>query len=141
VVENLAGKMPAIKMILVAAGLIVKEDQLLITQRRPGKHGALKWEFPGGKIEMDEDPRKCLEREIREELGIKVEAQQIVETVFHKYPDRSVLLLFYRCRFISGEPVAIDCHNFCWIKPSQLNDFDFLEADLDFIRRLATKNL
>jgi 8-oxo-dGTP diphosphatase len=128
-------------MILVAAGLIISDGLLLITQRPPGKHGALKWEFPGGKIEKDEDPRKTLEREIREELGIEVEAQEIVETVFHKYPDRSVLLLFYKCRFLSGEPAAIDCHNFCWIKPTQLNDFDFLEADLDFIRGLATKTL
>jgi 8-oxo-dGTP diphosphatase len=128
-------------MILVAAGLIVKEGLLLITQRPPGKHGALKWEFPGGKIEKDENPRKTLEREIREELGIEVETQEIVETVFHKYPDRSVLLLFYKCRFLSGEPAAIDCHSFCWVKLSQLNEFDFLEADLDFIHKIATKAL
>ncbi len=128
-------------MILVAAGLIVKDDLLLITQRPIGKHGALKWEFPGGKIEEDEDPRKTLEREIREELGINVEAQQVVETIFHKYADRSVLLFFYKCRFISGEPSAIDCHSFCWVKPSQLTEFDFLEADLDFIRKLSIQTL
>ncbi|HSE42502.1 MAG TPA: (deoxy)nucleoside triphosphate pyrophosphohydrolase [Acidobacteriota bacterium] len=126
-------------MIFVAAGLIFKDGLLLIAQRPPGKHGALKWEFPGGKIEKDEDPRKTLQREIREELGIEIETNEIVETVFHKYPERSVLLLFYKCRFISGEPSAIDCHDFRWVKPSQLNDFDFLEADLDFIRRLASQ--
>jgi mutator protein MutT len=126
-------------MILVAAGLIFKDGLLLIAQRPPGKHGALKWEFPGGKIEKDEDPRKTLQREIREELAIEIEANEIVETVFHRYPERSVLLLFYKCRYISGEPSAIDCHDFCWIKPSQLNDFDFLEADLDFIRRLSNQ--
>ena len=127
-------------MILVAAGLIFKDGLLLIAQRPPGKHGALKWEFPGGKIEEDEDPRKTLQREIREELGIEIEADEIVETVFHRYPERSVLLLFYKCRYISGEPSAIDCHDFRWIKLSQLNEFDFLEADLDFIRRLASQN-
>ncbi len=124
-------------MILVAAGLIFNNALLLITQRPPGKHGALKWEFPGGKIENDEDPRKCLEREIQEELGIEIKAEEIVETIYHRYPERSVLLLFYRCQWIQGEPQAIECNAFAWTDPAHLTEYDFLEADLDFIRRLA----
>lgn len=123
-------------MILVAAGIVLREGKILITQRPPGKHGALKWEFPGGKIEPDEDPRDCLSREVQEELGIRIGVQDIVETVFHRYADRSVLLLFYRCRWESGEPQAIECASFAWADPASLTDFDFLEADLDFIRRL-----
>jgi 8-oxo-dGTP diphosphatase len=126
-------------MILVAAGLIFKSGSLLITQRPAGKHGAFKWEFPGGKVESDEDPRKTLEREIEEELGIKVKAENIIETIHHRYPDRSVLLLFYRCQWISGEPEPIECNAIAWSDPAHLTDYDFLEADLDFIRRLAHK--
>jgi 8-oxo-dGTP diphosphatase len=127
-------------MILVAAGLIFKNDSLLITQRPAGKHGAFKWEFPGGKVEDDEDPRKTLEREIQEELGIQVKAEDIIETIHHRYPDRSVLLLFYKCQWISGEPQPIECNAIAWSDPAHLTDYDFLEADLDFIRRLAQKS-
>lgn len=128
-------------MILVAAGLIFRNGSLLITQRPAGKHGAFKWEFPGGKVEHDEDPRKTLEREIQEELGIEVKAGDIIETIHHRYPDRSVLLLFYRCELISGEPQPIDCNALAWTDPAHLTEYDFLEADLDFIRRLAQKSL
>ncbi len=128
-------------MILVAAGLIYKNGSLLITQRPEGKHGALKWEFPGGKVEDDEDPRRCLEREIQEELGIEIKAEDIIETIHHRYPDRSVLLLFYRCQWIAGEPQAIECNAIAWSDPARLTEYDFLEADLDFIRRLAQKSL
>jgi 8-oxo-dGTP diphosphatase len=124
-------------MIIVAAGLIYKGPKLLIAQRPPGKHGALKWEFPGGKIEEEEDPRDCLKREVREELGIEINVGRIVETIFHRYPERSVLWLFYECSWISGEPEAIDCHAFAWAEHSELADFDFLEADIDFIRSLT----
>jgi 8-oxo-dGTP diphosphatase len=127
-------------MILVSAGLIFKNSSLLITQRPAGKHGAFKWEFPGGKVEDDEDPRECLEREIQEELGIKVKAENIIETIHHRYPDRSVLLLFYRCQWISGEPQPIECNAIAWSDPAHLTDYDFLDADLDFIRRLAQKS-
>jgi len=127
-------------MILVSAGLIFKDGSWLITQRPAGKHGAFKWEFPGGKVEHDEDPRACLEREIQEELGIEVKAEDIIETIHHRYPDRSVLLLFYRCRWISGEPQPIECNAIAWSDPAHLTDYDFLEADLDFIRRLAQKS-
>lgn len=124
-------------MIVVAAGLIHKDGKLLITQRPRGSHGALKWEFPGGKLEENEDPKECLRREIREELGVKVEVERIEDVVFHRYADRSVLLLFYNCKFVSGEPENKQCHDFAWTLPQNLPDFDFMEADLDFIRRLA----
>ena len=127
-------------MILVAAGLIYREGRLLIAQRPPGKHGALKWEFPGGKVEADEDPRDCLVREAREELAIEIEVRKIVETVFHRYPERSVLLLFYDCRWVSGEPRLLDCNNFAWAEPSQLADYDFLQADVAFIRRFNQRD-
>jgi 8-oxo-dGTP diphosphatase len=124
-------------MIVVAAGLIHKDGKLLITQRPHGTHGALKWEFPGGKLEENEDPKECLKREIREELGVKVEVDRIEDVLFHRYPDRSVLLLFYNCRLVSGEPEKKQCHAFAWTLPKSLPDFDFMEADLGFIHKLA----
>ena len=124
-------------MIIVVAGLIYRENKLLIAQRPSGKHGALKWEFPGGKLEDDEDPRDCLVREIKEEMDIDVAVDQIAEVLFHRYPDRSVLLLFYNCRYVNGEVRPLECADFAWVTPPQLLDYDFLSADLDLIQRLS----
>ena len=123
-------------MILVAAGLIYRDGKLLITQRPPGKHGALKWEFPGGKVESEEDPRDALTREVREELGVEITVHEIVETIFHRYSERTVLLLFYKCHWLSGEPETDDCNSFAWAGPSHLAGYDFLEADLGLIRKI-----
>ncbi len=123
-------------MILVAAGFIFRDGRLLITQRLPGKHGALKWEFPGGKVEPDEDPRDSLIREVREELAVEITVHEISETIFHRYPERTVLLLFYKCRWLSGEPQTLGCHAFAWADPSHLANYDFLEADLGLIRKI-----
>ncbi len=125
-------------MLFVTAGLIYRDDgRLLIAQRPEGKQGALKWEFPGGKIEEDEDPPDCLRREVMEELGVVIDVGPVVDVVFHRYPDRSVLLLFYECRWKSGEPSSIGCKSFAWVKREELPGCDFLEADLDFIRRYS----
>jgi 8-oxo-dGTP diphosphatase len=126
-------------VIVVSAGLIEKDGKLLITQRPPNSHGALKWEFPGGKLEQDEDPRECLRREVMEELKIQIEVGEIVDVVFHRYPERSVLVLFYACRWVSGDPVSLGVRDFAWCRPQRLNQFDFLEADLDFIEKLSKK--
>ena len=126
-------------MLIVVAGIIYREGKLLIAQRPEGKHGASKWEFPGGKLEVDEDPRSCLIREVKEELNIDIAVEQITEVIHHRYPDRAVLLLFFQCRYVTGEVRAIDCADFAWVEPSRLPDYDFLAADLDLITRLAKK--
>ena len=128
-------------MLIVVAGLIERDDKLLITQRPPQKHGALKWEFPGGKLEEGEDPRNCLIREIKEELNLEVAVHRIAEVIFHRYPDRSVLVLFYSCTWVAGEPQAIDCADFAWVERAHLMSYDFLEADLDLIKHLAERRL
>jgi 8-oxo-dGTP diphosphatase len=122
-------------VIYVTAGLIFRQGKLLITRRPEHKPGALKWEFPGGKIEDNEDPRLCLAREVREELAVDIEVGRVIDIVFHRYPDRSVVLLFFECRWVSGEPVPLGCSALAWVAPADLPQYDFLEADLDFIRR------
>jgi len=125
-------------MLIVVAGLIYRGERLLIAQRPAGKHGALKWEFPGGKLEEEEDPRDCLIREIKEEMDIEVRVDRIAEVLFHRYTDRSVLLLFYVCTYIGGEVRAVECADFVWVQPSELPRYDFLAADTDLIQRLAS---
>ena len=95
-------------MIVVAAGLVVRDGRVLISRRPEGRHQGGKWEFPGGKLEVGESPEEALVRELREELGIETKTGRIREVKFYQYPDRDVLLLFYWSRLVSGWPRKID---------------------------------
>ena len=120
-------------MIAVVAALIVRDGKLMIAQRPAGKHMAGKWEFPGGKIEKDETPERALERELCEELGVKTETGRIYYAIHHSYPEKDVLLLFYRSRLIEGEPRPIEEADIRWIEEAQIRDFDWAEADAPLI--------
>ena len=97
-------------VIEVAAGLVFRNGQLLITQRRLHDHLGGLWEFPGGKREGNETFAACLTRELKEELGIAVEVGELFDDVTHAYPERTVRIRFFRCRWIKHEPQAIACH-------------------------------
>src|SRR6266567_9219754 len=88
---------PASEPIEVAAGLVLRDGQLLITQRRGGDHLGGLWEFPGGKRERHETFEACLRRELKEELGIEVEVHRLFDSITYAYPEKLVRLNFYRC--------------------------------------------
>ena len=78
---------------LVMAAIIEDKGKFLITQRPENVHNGDRWEFPGGKVDFGEDPRYALEREIDEELGIKVEAEDILELSSHVYDEKKHIVL------------------------------------------------
>lgn len=123
-------------MIEVAAGLVFRAQRLLITQRQSGAHLGGLWEFPGGKREPGETYEGCLARELREELGIEVEVQELIEEVKHEYPEKTVRLRFFRCAWREHEPRAIGCAALAWITAEQLSDYPFPPADARLLQRL-----
>jgi mutator protein MutT len=126
------------RVIDVAAALVFREGRLLITQRHAGAHLGGLWEFPGGKREPNETFPACLIRELREELGIEVEVGQLVESLTHAYPEKTVHLKFYRCRWKQHEPQPLGCPAFRWVSAAALKDYDFPAADarlLEMLRR------
>ena len=86
----------------VAAGLIFRTGKLLIAQRHRDVHLGGLWEFPGGKREPDESFEQCLARELREELGIEVVVGELVESLTHQYPEKTVRLQFYLSLYPGG---------------------------------------
>ncbi|MCG3172275.1 MAG: putative 8-oxo-dGTP diphosphatase 2 [Myxococcota bacterium] len=123
--------------IVVAAGLIFRGGLLLISQRPPGRHGALQWEFPGGKVHEGESVESALARELEEELGVRVRVHERMELIQHDYPGKSVEIHFHRCSLLEGEPRPLDVHAIAWTGREELNSYDFLEADRAFIAALV----
>jgi len=123
-------------IIQVAAGLVFREGRLLITQRPPGGHLAGLWEFPGGKRETDESFEDCLRRELREELGIEIDVGELVESITHEYPGKSVHLQFYRCAWRAHEPRPLGCAALAWIERGELELYEFPAADARLLVRL-----
>ena len=124
------------RLVEVAAGLIFRAGKLLIAQRRPGDHLGGLWEFPGGKREAGETFKRCLAREVKEELGMQVEPTELVEAITHRYPEKTVRLRFFRCLWRNHEPKPLGCQAFAWIERNQLDQFDFPAADARLLQKL-----
>jgi 8-oxo-dGTP diphosphatase len=122
----------------VVAGLIFKDNQILVCQRTRHQTMPLKWEFPGGKIEEGEQPRDALRRELNEELGIDATIGQEVARIRHEYKNGSAVeLRFYAVREYKGEIENRIFKDMRWATRTDLPSFDFLEADLQLVRELA----
>ena len=122
--------------LLVVAAVVERGGRIMICQRGSGVHNALKWEFPGGKLEAGESPEAALARELREELDVEARVGRVRDAVYHRYADRDVLVLFYRCEIIGGEPRPLDCNAVEWVVPEDLMGYDFAGADRAFVKRL-----
>src|SRR5450432_1697854 len=110
--------------------------RVLIAQRPAGKHMAGGWEFPGGKLELGEDRRAGLKRELREEIGIEIETPRPLMRLRHAYPDRDVLLdIWVVCQY-SGEPQALDHQALRWCRQDELETAELLPADKPIVRAL-----
>ncbi len=123
--------------LLVAAAIIEHNGKILLARRRGDVPYPLLWEFPGGKVEPGEDPKNCVIREIREELGVEVAVAGIYDTVFHRYPERDVLVLAYRCHWISGEVRDLEVSAHRLVFPADTANFELLPADVPLAQRIA----
>ena len=121
---------------LVTAALIRDEDRILIAQRGRSKRFGWKWEFPGGKVRVNETPEDCLQREIKEELNLEIQVEEHFHTTHHRYPDFDIELMAFWCSIIGGKLKLEEHEQVCWVTIHEMNDYRFVEADLDLIAAL-----
>jgi A/G-specific adenine glycosylase len=105
----------------VTAAVTLRDDHVLIAQRNASDMLGGLWEFPGGKCEDGESLPDCLMREMREELGVKVTVSDHLITVEHAYSHFRITLHAFRCRLREGPLRCLDCADFRWVLPSELD--------------------
>lgn len=122
----------------VAVAIILRPDHSFLLARRPeGKPYAGYWEFPGGKVEPGESVRAALDREIHEELGLRItEAFPWLTQVF-TYPHATVKLHFYRVTGWQGEPHPHEGQIFSWERAEHVGVTPVLPANGPIFRGLS----
>ncbi len=120
-------------MLQVTCAIIQHADKILICQRSASMKLALKWEFPGGKIETGESKEECLHREVNEELNIDIIVHSPLTMVEYHYAEFSVQLYPFVCSLQSGEVNVLEHTQAIWVDAMQLPNYDWAEADIPIV--------
>jgi mutator protein MutT/uracil-DNA glycosylase family 4 len=127
-------------LIEVTAAVIRRGRRYLVTRRDPAKHLGGLWEFPGGKRERGEPLEACLTRELREELGVRIRVGRRLATVPWAYPERRVLLHFFRCTLVSRRVRPREGQPHRWVTPTELRALPMPPADAAVVAQLASSH-
>lgn len=124
------------KTIEVVAAIIIKDGRVFATQRGYGEFQGW-WEFPGGKMEAGESAQAALKREIREELDVEIEVNELLETVEWDYPNFHLTMHCFICSLLS-ESLHLNEHEAAtWLTHKSLGSVKWLPADEILLDRIA----
>jgi 8-oxo-dGTP diphosphatase len=132
-------------LLVVAAGALINDqNEVLLAQRPESKRLAGKWEFPGGKLEVNESPEEALARELHEELGIRVNPKDCEPFWFlsHDYMEPfgfHLLMPVYTCKIWKGIPKALEHAAIRWVHPRDMGALDMIEADAELVEKLIAQ--
>lgn len=124
------------KIVHVAVGVIIREQQYFLTKRLESAHQGGKWEFPGGKVESGETVAQALHRELKEEVAIDVLSCLPLIEISHDYGDKKVLLDVYIVNNFQNEPIAQEGQQSAWFTLKELKNLEFPAANKAIIEKL-----
>ncbi len=114
--------------------IIIKNENILCAQRSEKMKHPLKWEFPGGKVEVGESLEHCLKREIQEELNISIQVGKALPANHHNYEGGIRIILYpFLCSILSGEIHPKEHKELRWLPVNRLKELDWVEADLPIV--------
>ncbi|MDB9871312.1 (deoxy)nucleoside triphosphate pyrophosphohydrolase [bacterium] len=120
----------------VASGVIIKSNKILIGLRAEGDSGAGMWEFPGGKIELNESSGDAIKRELREELDIKATVNQKIMKYSHRFKNIIYEISFFEINKFTGSIKKNVHDDLQWVELASLKKYRFISGDLLFIDRI-----
>lgn len=137
-VANLGPAFPSMRPnppVPVVCALIEREGKLLLARRPPHKLLPLKWEFAGGKVELDEEPDDAIVREIREELGCEITVVRALPRFTHDYVRVVIEMIPFVCVLSKGspEPHPHEHTEIAWVEPERLLSYDLAAADVPVV--------
>ena len=128
-------------MINVTCAIIYFGSKILVTQRSEKMKLPLKWEFPGGKLELGENEESCIHREIKEEINIEIEIIKKLSNNIHNYGVFKVNLIPFVARHVSGEILLTEHKGYKLLDPAELINLDWAEADLPIVEEFLKENI
>ncbi len=120
-------------MINVTCAIITVDEKILVTQRSEKMELPLKWEFPGGKLESNENEIDCIKREIREELNIEIEVLKTLSNSIYDYGVFKINLIPFVSNYVSGEIILSEHKDYKLLDKSELLNLDWAEADIPIV--------
>jgi 8-oxo-dGTP diphosphatase len=128
-------------MIDVTCALILFGDKILVTQRSSKMNLALKWEFPGGKLEINESEIECIKREIREEINIEIEVIKKLSNSIYDYGTFKINLIPFIAKHKTGEIKLTEHNDYKLLEKSELLNLDWAEADMPIVEEFLKLEL
>ena len=125
--------------IKVIAGILFKNNKILIGRRAAIESSAGMWEFPGGKHERGETHKECLQRELMEELEIDAEIGALYTNYKYPYLENIYDLWFYKVKNFTGE-FKLKVHDKLeWINPEDYSLYNLLPGDTPIFDMIIQK--
>lgn len=124
-------------------GAIIENDnnEILCALRSPKMSLPNMWEFPGGKVEENENLAQAIVREIQEELKCSIESKEVFNDNTHDYEKFIVNLITIKCKIKEGTPIASEHSKLIWLKRENLQSLKWAPADIPAVEQLVKKKV
>jgi len=127
--------------IKVTCGLIYDNEKIFICRRSKNKSLGGFWEFPGGKVERNENYEECLKRELLEELEMEVDIVKHFKTVEHDYETFRIQLISFLCKYKIASYSMNDHDDYMWVMTEELKKMNLTPADMPIAEALISRGL
>lgn len=128
------------KTVKVVAAIIENDQsEFLCALRSPEMALPNLWEFPGGKVEVNEDIFSALKREIHEELSCTIETDRLFHEHTHEYDTFIIELICITCKIAEGVPIPKEHSKLIWLKRENLDSLKWAPADLPAVDTLINE--